>query len=332
MNFKKCLLHCVLGTLVAAAFPENGVFPVVHSGVLHDFSYYGFPLRYSVGYNYRKNDFSLFAPYVGLRFDARQNSELHAIGGIRVQYKTFFAQTQFVGELWNSNARPFSSTTEYGLDTVIGSTVPNGSIAAVVQYGKKRWNHSGSKEALWTLSPGLTYDFYIIDTVLFKATGTAAVTFHIVPQKSFSAYNVQLSVPFQFNWLYGESCFLYSLFYADYLSRPQYDIQKTYTVVSGRFGLTAYQDTYAFLTAFETEQRLYPARWFNVPSSFFLSLFGNIALGFNNGTGSAFLYQYGVGIGYNLYNCVPFTFQFGFDHRNIPIFYLGIVSKITHRP
>lgn len=43
-----------------------------------------------------------------------------------------------------------------------------------------------------------------------------------------------------------------------------------------------------------------------------------------------FLYQYGLGVGYNLYGCVPFTFQVGFDNERSLVMYVGIVSRIIH--
>ena len=83
---------------------------------------------------------------------------------------------------------------------------------------------------------------------------------------------------------------------------------------------------------FSAEFRWYPARLTAQTNGFFLSLFADAGLGITAKRKRAFLYEAGGGLGYNLYDSVPLTFQVGFNQKLQPVFYLSFVSRLAHRP
>ena len=67
-------------------------------------------------------------------------------------------------------------------------------------------------------------------------------------------------------------------------------------------------------------------------NGFFLSLFADIGFGITTQYKATFLAEYGLGLGYTLFDCVPFTFQVGLNQGGEPIFFLGVVSRMVHIP
>ena len=106
---------------------------------------------------------------------------------------------------------------------------------------------------------------------------------------------------------------------------------------------------YSIVHLFGTEARWYPTRTrdkatngkelkslkYNLnakTNGFFLSVFADLGFGVTSQYKYAFLAEYGLGLGYTLFDCIPFTFQVGLNQRNEPIFFLGVVSRIVHIP
>jgi hypothetical protein len=339
MNFKKFILSVIFAAnFFLSIYAEEGTDAIISHKIKQKFQYYGFPLVYTLGYEYRNNDFVSYAPFAGVIFDARQDSDLQAVTGMQFRYNRFYVKPQFFYEIWNPAVKSFSQETEYGVQMTFGAALDNGGIDFISQYGKNRWTCSDETvQNMGTFKEIIQYDCFIVDNLIFKATGTAQFALNLIPEKSFSSYNTLLNIPFTYNWYYGETCFLYSLFYTDYLDlynnkNKYYDIYKKYSFINGRSPLKADTNIFAFLTAIELEQRFYVFRFFGTVNNFYVSAFANLAAGFNKENSIKILYQYGIGAGYNLYGCVPFTFQIGVDNNNSLIFYFGIVSKITHRP
>ena len=83
---------------------------------------------------------------------------------------------------------------------------------------------------------------------------------------------------------------------------------------------------------FRTEIRVYPVRAYRFSNSFCLSVFADIGFGISKDNKRTFLAEYGLGAGYTLFDDVPFTFQIGMNQNMQPVFFLGIVSTLSHRP
>ena len=63
----------------------------------------------------------------------------------------------------------------------------------------------------------------------------------------------------------------------------------------------------------------------------FLSAFGNIGSCFETDD-VRLKYQYGIGVGYSLFDTVPFTFQIGLNEDNKLCMYVSVVSALSHMP
>lgn len=83
---------------------------------------------------------------------------------------------------------------------------------------------------------------------------------------------------------------------------------------------------------FGTELRWYAARTGINANGFFLSLFADAGFGISKENKVSPIAEYGLGIGYNLLDNIPFTFQAGLNQSLEPVFFLGIVSRIIHIP
>lgn len=304
-----------------------------------DLLYFGFPMSFSIGYGLRNNDFSFSIP-IGVEMNAEQNFQILGFSGVKLNYKNFYAIPKFKYEFYGSGINSFSENTEFFGELTLGKTNEFGKIELKSSIGQKRWIFKDSISDFkrnFTLNETLGFNFFMIDNLVFKATSEAKISLNILPEQKFSSYEFRFFLPFQFNWFYGESTFLYDVFYADYLDifhnlSKKYRIEKSYSDISNRITFFSQKNEYyKFVSNFETEQRFYPGRFSSIDNNFFVSVFGNCAFCMTEQNKMDFLYQYGVGLGFNLYGCVPFTFQVGLDNNNNLVMYLGIVSKIIHK-
>lgn len=70
----------------------------------------------------------------------------------------------------------------------------------------------------------------------------------------------------------------------------------------------------------------------SMQTAFFLLLFADAGFGITKENKMRPIAEYGLGIGYNLLDNIPFTFQAGLNQSLEPVFFLGIVSMIIHIP
>lgn len=326
-------------SLLAEFFPEESF---EAKRISAGFSYFGFPMSASAGFEYRKNDFELLVP-LGLEMDMEQGFQVFAFSGIQSRFKNFYAVPKVKYELYGAGTKPFSDKTEFSAELELGYKNRFGKVALSSVLGRKRWRtkpdsfQESALEGEVTWNENVKFSFLLFDNLIFKATGEAKASLNVLPEAKFSSYDFAFSLPFQINWHYGESAFLYNLFFTDYLNifgneNRSFETGKTYSAFTKRISAAnaSKKNCYSFFTSLETEQRFYLCRLFNETNSFFLSLFANASLGLDEGNRLDFLYQYGLGVGYNLYGCVPFTFQVGFDNENSFVMYVGIVSRIIH--
>ena len=291
------------------------------------------PFSFSIDYAKRKNDFLMAFPLLNLTLDTRSGFQVLTAPAIKFKYKTFFCNLGFDYELYSPDCPPFSSDTVYCGNITAGLVTAKGSVVLRSEYGKKRWLRSDESirsEFEFTEAINLIYPIY--DNIIIKSYCDSLLTIHILPDAGFSSYDLICNIPFQYNWYYGESCLLGNIFYTDRLNifseDSDLEIYRSYENLSGRISFVNPLEKYKFWTSIEFEQRLYLLRCFSIISNFYISGFCNFAIGYNSNDQLKKMYQYGMGIGYNMYGCVPFTFQIGLnDNRNV-VLYLNVVSKI----
>lgn len=291
------------------------------------------PFSFSIDYAKRENDFLLAFPLFNLTLDTRSSFQILTAPAIKIKYKSFFCNFGFDYELYSPDCRPFSSDTVFCGNHTAGFVTAKGSTVLRSEYGKKRWlktDESNRSEFEFTEVINLIYPIY--DNIIIKSYCDSLLTIHILPNAKFSSYDLICNIPVQYNWYYGESCLLGSLFYTDRLNifsdDSDLEINRSYENLTGRISFINPIEKYKFWTSIELEQRLYLLRCFSQKSNFYISGFCNFAIGYNSNYQLNKMYQYGIGIGYNMYGCVPFTFQIGLnDNQNIVV-YLNVVSKI----
>ncbi len=346
MNFKNVkklfaiVFVCALFSEVAAAggkYASNGESEFSSGGLLVSASYYGFPMSVMAGWHWRRNDFDLVLPFAAGIIDMNPDFQVFGSSGVKLSYKDFYVLPSFKYEFYSPAAKSFSSDTEFFGNIALGIRNSYGRVELNSSAGRKRWTDRDFNTAgEFTLIENLNLSVLLFDSLGFKATSSTGMNLKLVPEKKFSSYDLQISLPFQFNWYYGESCFLYDVFYTETLdvfssSAKNLLIEKSYSAITRRVPFKGGKKTlYRFATTFETEQRLYPSRFMSSPDNFYVSLFANAGFCISEDSSMDFLYQYGLGLGYNLFGCVPFTFQIGLDGENRPVMFLGIISRITH--
>ncbi len=335
MEFKKRFIFLLLCIFSFFVYSEN-YDAITYKKFFNRFDYLGFPMSYKLGLELRKNDIDMLLPFAGIEMDLNSDFEINGLAGFSFQFGKFFMEPKFKYELYSASSKPFSNESEYYGELKFGINSFYGQFAINSLYGKKRiYDLDNNKFLETTVIESLSYKRLLIDNLITKISYESNLNLKILPQKEFSSYDFNFYLPAQFNWYKGESCFLFQLFYTDYLNlfseNNKYNIYKSYPALTGRIPLhNSDAKKYQLFSVLETEQRFYLARLFNNFGNFFVSLFGNITLGLTEDSKLNLLYQYGIGAGYNMFNCVPFTFQLGLDNNSKFIMYLGIVSKLTH--
>ena len=306
--------------------------------------YYGLPLAVRFGWFYRKEDFSVF-PNAGFSFSIADTPVLATSAGLAIQKKSFF---------WNGYAVydlvPFTmhkkadAQVVYGI-TSFGFSFPRIKVTLPLLAGRLRKNElvgdeksSATRLAVVTqVSAGMQLDFFLADLGFFKSTGTAALYYHWIPKAAFHYYTFSAAVPASFHLYYVDIAFMYSLFhtstvqYGTAAPLRRYAIGQTQSSMTGRSAFKP-QTLFKDIHVFGTEFRWYPARITAQTNGFFLSLFADTGVGITERRKRTLLYEVGGGLGYNLYDSIPLTFQAGINQKLQPVFYLSAVSRLSHRP
>lgn len=184
-------------------------------------------------------------------------------------------------------------------------------------------------------------DNFLFDTGIWKATARLEANFSFVFSKSkkskdkiFSAYQIKSQIPITYFYHFGELAFLSSLFYSAPLESKiaQYRLSKTYQEKTSRIDFKPPNEYYNFIFSQEIENRFYVFRFWYPHNHFFISLFANIGVGFQEDKHRKFLYHVGAGIGYTLADGVPFTVQFGMNQNRNFVMFIGVVSRVIHQP
>ena len=305
--------------------------------------YYGLPLSVRFGWFYRKEDFSVF-PNAGFSFSVADTPVLDTSVGLALQKKSFFWSGYAVYDIVPfAMHKKAADQSVYGI-TSFGFSVPNIKVTMPLVAGRLRkneivgdeWSTATKPTVVTQVSAGLQLDFFLTDLGFFKSTGTAAFYYHWIPKAAFQYYTVSAAIPASFHLYYIDIAFMYSLFHTSTVQYGKaapfrrYAIGQTQSGMTGRSTFKT-QALFKDMHLFSAEFRWYPARITAQTNGFFLSLFADVGFGITERRKRSLLYEAGGGLGYNLYDSVPLTFQVGFNQKMQPVFYLSVVSRLSHR-
>lgn len=322
--------------------PEN--LSIKISKFKFDARYYGLPLTGRMGWFYRKDDFSIY-PNTALSFFLNDGPVLNTSAGFVLQKKYFTWAADAVYDIvpFTMN-KPIAEQSFYGTNHFL-FTVHGVKIAFPTIAGRRRRTAidtvSGQAEYKKTIvteiTQGIRCSFFLTDIGFFKSTGDASLEIDWIPKANFADYRIRATVLASFFLYHTDIVFSYSLFKTDYLKlnkigvKQKYEIAKTQELLTSRSSFKP-QTGFTQMHVFGTEMRWYPVRLKTQSNGFFLSVFTDIGFGFTKENKIALIAEYGLGGGYTLLDSVPFTFQVGLNQKLQPVFYLGVVSRLTHLP
>ena len=305
--------------------------------------YYGLPLSVRFGWFYRKEDFSVF-PNAGFSFSVADTPVLDTSVGLALRKKSFFWSGYAVYDIVPfAMHKKAADQAVYGI-TSFGFRFPGIKVTMPLVAGRLRkneiigdeWSTVTAPTVITQVSAGLQLDFFLTDLGFFKSTGTAAFYYHWIPKAAFHYYTVSVAIPASFHLYYVDIAFMYSLFHTSTVQYGKaapfrrYAIGQTQSGMTGRSTFKT-QALFKDMHLFSAEFRWYPVRITAQTNGFFLSLFADVGFGITERRKGSLLYEAGGGLGYNLYDSVPLTFQVGFNQKMQPVFYLSVVSRLSHR-
>jgi hypothetical protein len=305
--------------------------------------YYGLPLIIKGGYYYRKNDFSFF-PNIGTSFAPLDIISGNVFSSFSLIYKQLKVEPSFQYELFSSDMKEKDGRQIYYVQNIIKYGFNDGGLFFLAKYGKNRWHEYfadkiSGLQILDTLDLGIGLDLFLFDTGLLRGDIKSVVSYHYIPYSGFNSYDIRLDIPVTFSLYHVDINIIYTYYYTGVLdfnrieSNKNYVIEKSYSYITGRYSFTGNESRYKLLNLLEIENRWYFLRGLfrsSNSSNIFVSIFGNLGLGIDRSDSPALLGQIGIGIGYLLFDCVPFTFQAGFDTGGKLVVYTGVVSRISY--
>lgn len=339
-------------------------FPIVISKFRIIPKYYGLPLSLKAGYFYRKSDFSIF-PNIAINLTRDDGLELNTSSGIVLQKKFFTWQVDAFYDLWPFTMnRPANEVLAYTVN-IFSFYINKSKLSAISVLGNKRRMlvNLNKFETNFELSQGFRLDAFLLDIGYFRSTLTFAFFVDWQPSINFWDYRMSFSLPATFSLYYVDIAFMYSFYGTGRLNSEQiankkdYAIERAQSIVTGRDSFKN-DERYSMLQLFGTEFRWYVFRTRDGSSSiddalfskgdfgtslpkynaitktngFFLSLFGDVGFASTRENKYKAIVECGAGFGYTLFDCIPFTFQVGFNQKFEPVFFLGVISRIVHLP
>lgn len=306
------------------------------NGISLDGNYYGLPLEGKFGYKFRKNNFS-FSPYSGVVFDVKDSYSLNAIAGIDFIYRNFQLQNRVYYELLPSFTKNNYNFVTYQIAPAYTNDLF--SIKLPVSYGHKKFYKTDNTSFNGDFfSSKAMLNTHLIDNGIVRVTGFFEIEEISIFNRQINYYNVLFSLPctfylsaFDFGIKYDFSL-AHELSFENINPTEEVRISFPYSKITKRFAFAGEENNNEIIHSLEFEQRFYPFRGKNLSSNFFLSLFENIGFSLKTDGDWKILYQYGLGLGYNLYDSVPFTMQLGLNQDNRFILFIGVISNINHRP
>ena len=306
------------------------------NGISLDGNYYGLPLEGKFGYKFRKNNFS-FSPYSGVVFDVKDSYSLNAIAGIDFIYRNFQLENRVYYELLPSFTKNNYNFVTYQIAPAYTNDLF--SIKLPVSYGHKKFYKTDNTSFNGDFfSSKAMLNTHLIDNGIVRVTGFFEIEEISIFNRQINYYNVLFSLPctfylsaFDFGIKYDFSL-AHELSFENINPTEEVRISFPYSKITKRFAFAGEENNNEIIHSLEFEQRFYPFRGKNLSSNFFLSLFENIGFSLKTDGDWKILYQYGLGLGYNLYDSVPFTMQLGLNQDNRFILFIGVISNINHRP
>ena len=298
-------------------------------------NYYGLPLNIRFGYKYRQNDWGLF-PFLGFNFSFDNSYSLTSLAGIRFNIKQFQFTSEFHYELLPSLIS--KNHIFYNYNRLDFKTQRAG-IYIPFFFGKRKHITENNEVDIYdTGSLGIGSDIFLAETGFLKNTVHIALNFSVLPSEKFTYYDITVLAPLTLYFSTIELGFLYSAFYIQNLKiknispAKNFNEGKTFAAFTNRLNFSSQQKKYNIIQAFEIEPRWYFLRTIDPFSCIYLSTFANGGIGITKSAEVDLLYQVGGGIGYTLFDSVPFEFQLGYDNQSGILLYIGGISRIMHRP
>jgi len=326
--------------------------------------YYSTAWSLKMGYFYRKNDTSIF-PNVALNMMMDDGIVLNTSVGFLFQKNFFTWEVDAVYDVL-----PFTMNQGYQnqiayAKNVFAFYINKLKLSAMFRIGKtsQLTKDDEKKRSVDFESQGIRLDAFLLDIGFFRSTLVSAFFVDWRPNNNFANYRLLFNAPQTFNLYYVDLSLMYS-FYATGLlnSKTIYDnipyiIEQKQSVMTARESFRK-EERYSMFHLFASEIRWYPTRCkdkahtcsyhgatierqnegipkYNLiakTNGFFISFFADIGVGITQQYRAAFLAEYGVGLGYTLFDCVPFTFQVGLNQRGYPVFFLAVISRMVHMP
>lgn len=334
MQFRKIIIFLTLLVSYHHIFAQE--YSYTESTIYFDANYYGLPLAGKFGYQFRKNNFSL-SPYLGLIFDVNETYSMDAMLGLDFIYKNIFLESKVYYELLPALTQDnFNFVT---IQVMPGYASGSYSIKLPISYGYKKFDRTEDSTFNDDFVSGkIVFDAFLVDNGLVRMTSFLETGLTSIYNKQFNYYTINLSIPCTFYLSIFDFGIIYNFASSHELSfQSLTPIEKArisfpYSSVTKRLPFVKEDKNNMLIHSLEFEQRWYPFRKSNITSNFFVSLFENIGLGLSTEKDLNLFYQLGVGIGYNLYDSVPFTMQVGFNQDNNLLLFVGVVSNIHHKP
>ena len=270
-------------------------------------------------------------------FDVKDSYSLNAIAGIDFVYRSFQLENRVYYELLPSFTKNNYNFVTYQIAPAYTNDLF--SIKLPVSYGHKKFYKTDNTSFNGDFfSSKAMLNTHLIDNGIVRVTGFFEIEEISIFNRQINYYNVFFSLPctfylstFDFGIKYDFSL-AHELSFENINPTEEVRISFPYSKITKRFAFAGEENNNEIIHSLEFEQRFYPFRGKNLSSNFFLSLFENIGFSLKTDEDWKILYQYGLGLGYNLYDSVPLTMQLGLNQDNRFILFIGVISNINHRP
>lgn len=310
-------------------------------------NYYGPPFFYEGGYAYQNKDFKLVLPFIGAEMDPFSGIDVY--GGFKLLYKTFKFEAKVKHEVYHFGnsfeARYADSTSTDGI-FILGYAFDSVYISSTTIVGSSPFtnviNQQRSLEKGLVIKQNLHVRGTIYNNSITQISSENYLKFMFIPHKNVATFSVETSIPMIFRQGYGwfEIGLMPSIEYKDYITRGDRDVAfstspKAYDTKMA-LGNSSLIPNYQFSAALDIDLRFYLKFLQNISAGL-----SRIYINFNVVTGygkefdqslnqGQFYYLYGGGIGYNIFDGVPMSFNIHTDN-NGELFFSFISSIIISR-
>lgn len=335
MKLKKYIIFLFLIFFQIPCFSQQRL-NYLEKGINMELNYFGLPLELNVGYLHRHNNSSIF-PYIGLNFDVQNTYSLKTQTGISFIYKNWFWNNQISYELLPAFLEKNFSFIDFKTSGGYTSDFFRFNLPFNIGYKKFRNTNEEDLKSLY-LAININFDTFIIDNGILKITSLLETNLVSVFEKKFNYLNIDFSLPCTFYLSIFELGIRYDFIHTNEINFKSINpiekikISFPYSKSTKRLAFISEKKDFLTINSLDFEQRFYFLRTKNISSNLFISLFENIGFGLDIKNNIDFLWQLGFGLGYNLYDSVPFTVQFGINQDKDFVLFIGVISNINHKP